>query len=196
MSDRKSCRSRDTKETKIEISVNIDGTGESSVNTGVGFFDHMLTLFSKHSLIDIELKADGDLEVDAHHTVEDVGLLLGSAILEALGDKKGICRYGFSSVPMDESGVEVTLDLSGRPHLVFEVDLSIDKVGDFDTCLGQEFFQALTNSSAMNLHVVKKRGENPHHVLEAAFKAAGRALRQAVSFDSREKGIPSSKGVL
>lgn len=196
MSERKCSKTRKTKETNIELSLNLDGSGESDIKTGVGFFDHMLTLFSKHSLIDLTVKADGDLEVDAHHTVEDVGLVLGEALIVAAGDKAGINRYGFACIPMDESRVEVTLDLSGRPHLVFDVPLSVGKVGDFDTCLGQEFFQAFANSAAMNLHIVKNCGENPHHVLEAAFKACARALRQALSYDSRQKGIPSSKGTL
>jgi len=196
MSNRTAEKKRQTRETDISVSLNLDGTGETGVDTGVGFFDHMLTLFGRHSLIDLSVKAKGDVEVDAHHTVEDVGLLLGSCLREALGEKRGILRYGHAVVPMDESRVEATLDLSGRPHLVYRIALDADRVGEFDTCLAQEFFQALANNAGMNLHLEKGCGENPHHVLEAAFKAAGRALRAAISYDDREKGIPSSKGVL
>mgnify|MGYP001810125874 CR=1 FL=1 len=187
---------RSTKETDIALRIEMDGEGQGCIETGVGFFDHMLTLLAKHSLINLEIKAKGDLQVDAHHTVEDVGLLLGQAIRESLGDKKGIVRYGSAIVPMDEARVQVALDLSGRPHLVYEMELQSDKVGEFDTCLAREFFQALANSAAMNLHVEMQAGVNDHHIIEAAFKALGRALRQAASIDPREKSVPSSKGVL
>lgn len=188
--------SRNTKETQIEIALALDGEGHADVDTGVGFFDHMLTHIARHGLFDLTVKAQGDLEVDAHHTVEDVGLLLGAALGEALGDKRGIVRYGHAVVPMDEARVEATLDLSGRPHLAYDLNPQAEKVGEFDTCLGREFFQALANAGALNLHLVGHCGTNPHHILEAAFKATGRALRQAVSPDQRETDIPSSKGVL
>ncbi|MFH0909925.1 MAG: imidazoleglycerol-phosphate dehydratase HisB [Planctomycetota bacterium] len=187
---------RKTKETDIALSLNLDGKGEANVRTGVGFFDHMLTLLARHSLMDLSVVASGDLAVDAHHTVEDVGLSLGKTLAQALGDKQGISRYGFASIPMDEARVEAALDLSGRPYLAYQVEIPSDKVGEFDTCLAQEFFQALVNHSLMNLHIVKKAGDNPHHILEASFKAVGRALRAAASMDARETGIPSSKGIL
>jgi len=196
MTARRAECTRRTKETQISLSLNLDGSGQVQVETGVGFFDHMLTLLGRHALFDLTVRAAGDLEVDAHHTVEDVGLLLGQAVVEALGTKQGIARYGFALVPMDEAAAEVAVDLSGRPHLRYEVDLSAEKVGQFDTCLAEEFFQALANAGLLTLHVVKRAGENPHHVLEAAFKAAGRALRAAVAADPRELEVPSTKGVL
>ena len=196
MSDRTASLTRTTRETDIRLSLDLDGSGKTEIQTGVGFFDHMLTLFGRHSLFDLTVTAKGDLEVDAHHTVEDVGLLLGEALRTALGDKTGIVRYGHAVVPMDEARVSATLDLSGRPHLVYGLEIAQEKVGDFDTCLGQEFFQALANSAAMNLHIVGQAGGNPHHLLEAAFKATGRALRRACECDPRESGVPSSKGSL
>ncbi|MHC4887336.1 MAG: imidazoleglycerol-phosphate dehydratase HisB [Planctomycetota bacterium] len=196
MANRTCEKQRTTKETDIKLRLSLDGSGEINVSTGVGFFDHMLTLMAKHSLFDLTIEAKGDIDVDAHHTVEDIGLLLGTALVEALGDKAGIVRYGFSVVPMDETRVEVALDLSGRPYLAWDCEIDAPTVGEFDTCLGQEFFQALANTGLMNLHITKGRGTNPHHILEAAFKATGRALRQAVGKDDRETGIPSSKGVL
>jgi imidazoleglycerol-phosphate dehydratase len=156
----------------------------------------MLTLLGRHALFDLRVTARGDTEVDAHHTVEDVGILLGRALAEAVGDKSGLARYGFFTVPMDEACVTAALDLSGRPCLRYELEAGTEKVGDFDTCLGQEFFQALANNAGLTLHLEQRAGSNPHHILEAAFKAVGRALKMAVSADPRERGVPSSKGVL
>ncbi|MBN1256126.1 MAG: imidazoleglycerol-phosphate dehydratase HisB [Planctomycetes bacterium] len=196
MAGRNAKETRKTKETDINLTLNLDGSGKNSIETGVGFFDHMLTLLVRHSLMDLTIEAHGDIDVDAHHTVEDVGLLLGKAIAHALGDKKGITRYGFCLLPMDEARVDVALDLSGRPRLVYTLEAGAEKVGEFDTCLAQEFFQALSNSAGINLHIEQRAGKNPHHILEAAFKAVGRALRMAVTHDPREEDIPSSKGVL
>jgi imidazoleglycerol-phosphate dehydratase len=196
MAKRISEMNRNTKETEITIKLNLDGSGESSVNTGVGFFDHMLTLFGKHAMIDLDVQAKGDIEVDAHHTVEDIGILLGKAILDAVGDKKGIRRYGFSSLPMDETRVQTSLDFSGRAYLVYDVEIKDEKTGDFDTCLGKEFFLAFANNAEINLHIIQEDGDNAHHILEAAFKSTARALREAVSIDPREKGVPSTKGKL
>mgnify|MGYP005862543621 CR=1 FL=1 len=188
--------SRQTKETKIQLSLNLDGNGKAVVETGVGFFDHMLDLLARHSLIDLELSAEGDLQVDAHHTVEDVGIVLGQAIEQALGDKAGIYRYGWAIVPMDESLAQVAIDLSGRPAFVSSVSFRGSAIGDFPTELIGEFFRALANNAKMNLHVAVPYGENNHHMAEAAFKATAKALRQAVSADPRNTGVPSTKGVL
>ena len=187
---------RKTGETDISLSLNLDGTGQSTVNTGVGFLDHMLTLFSKHSMIDLEVTAQGDLEVDDHHTVEDVGICLGKAIAEAVGDKKGIARYGSAVLPMDETLVTSALDLSGRPIFVFQLEFPPEKIGTFDTELVQEFWQAVTSNVLMNLHLLLHHGTNCHHISEALFKATGRALRQAITVDPRQQGVPSTKGVL
>ena len=187
---------RKTGETDITLSLDLDGTGQSSIQTGVGFFDHMLTLFSKHSLIDLTIQAQGDLHVDAHHTVEDVGICLGRAIVQALGDKAGIRRYGSMTVPMDETLVTAALDLSGRAFCVWHADVPIEIVGTFNSPLAEEFWRAVAGNSAMNLHVVLHHGKNTHHIIEAIFKAAARALRQAVEIDPRTTGIPSTKGVL
>ena len=187
---------RTTKETDIALSLAVDGRGAVSVTTGVGFFDHMLTLLGRHALFDLSVTVKGDLHVDAHHTVEDVGIALGSALVKALGDKRGIVRYGHAVVPMDETRVEAALDLSGRAYLLYQLDPKAEKCGDFDTCLGLDFFQGFANAAGMNLHIVQHAGTSPHHILEAAFKAVARALRTAVSLDGREQGIPSSKGVL
>ena len=194
--DRTAKISRHTKETKVELSLNLDGRGSATVHTGVGFFDHMLDLLSRHSLIDLDVKAEGDLQVDQHHTVEDVGIVLGQALEKALGDKRGIYRYGWSLVPMDESLAQVALDLSGRPAFVFNVIFSGPTIGDFQTELVEEFFKALATSARMNLHVAVPYGTNNHHVAEAIFKATAKALRQAVSKDPRSDDVPSTKGSL
>ena len=187
---------RDTAETKIQLTLNLDGTGQPDIQTGVGFFDHMLTLLARHSLIDLEVKADGDLEVDQHHTVEDVGICLGKALAEALGDKSGITRYGSITLPMEETLVTSALDLSGRMAFVYGLNFPTEKVGDFDTQLVQEFWQAVSANALMNLHMVLHHGSNSHHIAEAAFKATARALRLAVTVDPRQQGVPSSKGTL
>ena len=187
---------RNTKETQIKLTLTLDGTGQVVIQTGIGFFDHMLTLFTVHGLFNLDLSASGDLEVDFHHTVEDVGLSLGEAINVALGDRKGICRFGHAVVPMDESLAEVTVDLSRRPFLVFQPP-RVDMMPEgFDFSLVKEFFQALSNTSGMNLHIRVPYGENGHHVIEAIFKAFARALSQAVQSNPRISGVLSSKGVL
>lgn len=188
--------SRDTKETQIKASINLDGSGDAKVRTSVGFFDHMLDLLARHSLIDIDVNAKGDLEVDAHHTVEDVGIVLGQLIEKAVGDKRGIHRYGWAIVPMDESLAQVAVDLSGRPALVFNVAFPGESIGQFPVELVEEFFKALSNSARMNLHITVPYGTNNHHISEAIFKAVAKALRQAVSHDPRNPGIPSTKGSL
>ena len=194
--DRTAKLSRHTKETKVELSLNLDGKGAATVHTGVGFFDHMLDLLSRHSLIDLDVKAEGDLQVDSHHTVEDVGIVLGQAIEKALGDKRGIYRYGWSIVPMDESLAQVALDLSGRPAFVFHVVFSGPTIGDFQTELVEEFFKALATSARMNLHIAVPYGTNNHHIAEAIFKAVAKALRQSVGRDPRSDDVPSTKGSL
>lgn len=197
MADRTADISRQTKETRIRLSLNLDGSGKSSPKTGVGFFDHMLDLLARHSLIDLDVQAEGDLDVDSHHTVEDVGIVLGQAIERALGDKRGIHRYGWAIVPMDEALAQVALDLSGRPALVFNVPFRPGSIGTFPTELVEEFFKALANSARMNLHVTVPYGSNNHHIAEAAFKAVARALRQAVTGDPRAADVvPSTKGSL
>jgi imidazoleglycerol-phosphate dehydratase len=188
--------SRQTRETKIKLSVNLDGTGQSKCETGVGFFDHMLELFSRHSLLDLNLTAEGDLEVDAHHTVEDVGIVLGQAISKALGDKRGIQRYGSAMVPMDESLAQVVIDLSGRVAFVWHVEFTGPLIGTFPAELVEEFLKALASSAKMNLHVRVPYGTNNHHIAEAIFKATARALRQATGFDPRYNDVPSTKGSL
>ena len=187
---------RQTKETKVELSLNLDGRGAASVQTGVGFFDHMLDLLSRHGLIDLDVAAQGDLRVDAHHTVEDVGIVLGQALEKALGDKRGIYRYGWAIVPMDESLAQVAIDLSGRPAFVFNVVFTGHAIGDFPTELVEEFFKALATTAKMNLHVAVPYGTNNHHIAEAIFKATAKALRQAVSRDPRSDEVPSTKGAL
>jgi len=189
--------SRNTKETQIRLSLNLDGRGTSSIKTGVGFFDHMLDLLARHSLIDLTLDAKGDLDVDAHHTVEDVGIVLGQAIEKALGEKKGIYRYGWAIVPMDESLAQVAIDLSGRPAFVFNVKFPRGTIGDFPVELVEEFFKSVATNAKMNLHITVPYGSNNHHISEAIFKAAAKALRQAVSPDPRNPGgVPSTKGSL
>jgi imidazoleglycerol-phosphate dehydratase len=187
---------RETAETRIELALQLDGTGHSEVATGVGFFDHMLTHLAKHSLFDLQVRAQGDLQVDPHHTVEDTGLCLGQALLEALGDKAGIRRYGSATLPMDEVLVTAAVDLSGRPYCVWRADLPPETLGTFNAPLAEEFWRAVSARGAFNLHVLCHHGRNTHHIIEAIFKAAARALRQAVEKDPRGSGVPSTKGVL
>lgn len=187
---------RETNETSITLSLNLDGNGESDVKTGVGFFDHMLELFARHGLFDLTIEADGDLQVDQHHTVEDVGICLGQAIREALGDKAGITRYGQMTLPMEETLATVALDLSGRMAFVFNAEFPTEKIGEFDSQLVKEFWNAVVSNALLNLHVVLHYGENGHHIAEAIFKAAARALRGAVAIDPRQSGVPSTKGKL
>ncbi|MCA1839792.1 MAG: imidazoleglycerol-phosphate dehydratase HisB [Actinomycetota bacterium] len=188
---------RTTNETSIRARIDLDGTGETSVSTGVGFFDHMLEQLGKHSCIDIELKAEGDLQVDSHHTVEDAGIVLGSAIAEALADRAGVSRYGWSIVVMEEACTQVALDLSGRPLLVYEVEVPAEAIGNYDPDLTEEFFMALSRSSGMTLHVRGLSGKNSHHIVESVFKAVAQALRSAVTVDPRNQGrVPSTKGSL
>ena len=188
--------SRQTKETKVRISLDLDGSGKSAPHTGVGFFDHMLDLLSRHSLIDIEVQAEGDLQVDAHHTVEDVGIVIGQALEQALADKRGIHRYGWAIVPMDESLAHVALDLSGRPAFVFKVNFTGDLIGNFPTELVEEFFKSIATNAKLNLHIYVPYGSNNHHIAEAIFKATAKALRQAVTLDPRNQDVPSTKGTL
>ena len=188
---------RNTKETRIAIEVNLDGTGVYDISTGVGFLDHMLEQLSRHSLIDIMVKAEGDTHIDFHHTTEDTALALGSAISDALGDRAGIGRYGSALIPMDETLTRVVLDASNRPFLIWEVDFPIPKVGDMDTELFKEWFQALSQSAGLTLHVENLYGANSHHIIESCYKGLARALRQAVEIDDRKSGaVPSTKGVL
>lgn len=194
---RKSYISRETKETKIQLSLNIDGTGKSNVDTGCGFLDHMLTLFASHGKFDLDVKCVGDIEVDDHHTVEDVGICLGQAMTEALGDKRGIIRYGSFILPMDEALVMTAVDLSGRTCLCYRLPLRAQKIGTFDTELVKEFFEAFTRKCPMSLHIRKLAGRNSHHVVEGAFKSVARSLRQAVAIDKdNPDAVPSTKGVL
>lgn len=188
---------RDTEETKIRIEVNLDGTGVSDLHTGVPFFDHMLTQIARHGLLDLTIRADGDLEVDAHHTVEDVGIVLGQAVARAVGEKRGILRYGHAYVPLDEALSRVVIDFSGRPGLVYRVDYVRPRIGDFDVDLLREFFQGFVNHAQVTVHLDNLRGDNAHHQAETLFKAFGRALRMAVAEDPRMAGqIPSTKGTL
>ena len=187
---------RNTFETKIKMSVNLDAQEPVEIDTGVGFFDHMLTLFARHSRLSLVVKVDGDLHVDSHHTVEDVGIVLGQAIREALGDKAGINRYGTSFVPMDETLGMASLDLSGRSYLVFDASFDNPKLGTFDTELVEEFFQALAFNLQMNLHLKILHGKNSHHKAESLFKATGRALREAITINPDIKGVNSTKGML
>ncbi|EAH4443574.1 imidazoleglycerol-phosphate dehydratase HisB [Listeria innocua] len=193
---RSASKTRITGETSIELSINLDSQADSTISTGVGFLDHMLTLFAKHSRITLNVKADGDTYVDAHHTVEDVGITLGLCLKEALSDKASINRYGSSYVPMDESLGFCALDLSGRSYLVFDAELTNPKLGDFDTELVEEFFQAVAFNAEMNLHLRVLYGKNTHHKIEALFKAFGRALREAITINPEIKGVNSTKGVL
>ncbi len=188
--------SRQTSETEIELSLDLDGTGVSSIDTGIGFFDHMLTLLAKHAAIDLTITAKGDLHVDQHHTVEDVGICLGLAIREAVGDKAGIQRYGHFTLPMEETLVTVALDLSGRSYLVYQAPTPTQKIGDFDSELLEDFWQSVAANALMNLHVVLHHGRISHHIAEGVFKSAARALKMAVAIDPRTSGVPSTKGTL
>ena len=191
---RKATVKRNTKETRISLSLDLDGTGKGTIDTGIGFFNHMLELLKKHALIDLSVKADGDLDVDYHHTVEDVGLVFGQALNEALGDRKGIVRYGFASIPMDEALCETSVDLGGRPFVVFISGKKHMMIRDFEVKLLEEFFRAVSVEGRLNIHMREIYGDEAHHVCEGIFKSFARALRQAASKDPREKGIPSSKG--
>jgi len=194
---RKARVSRDTQETQITVAVNLDGSGEASLSTGLPFFEHMLTQISRHGLIDLEIEATGDLEVDAHHTVEDVGIVLGQALTRAVGDKQGISRYGHAYVPLDEALSRVVVDLSGRPGLTYKVDYVRGRIADFDVDLLREFFQGFVNHAQVTVHIDNLRGDNAHHQAETIFKAFGRALRMALTRDARMSGkVPSTKGSL
>jgi imidazoleglycerol-phosphate dehydratase len=188
---------RKTKETDIKLTLNIDGTGKSNINTGVGFFDHMLTLFASHGMFDLDVVCKGDLEVDAHHTVEDVGICLGKAFAEALGEMKGIKRYADKTIPMDEALILTAIDISGRPHLSLDLEVPAKRVGNFDTELVGEFFVSFVRNAKLTLHINKLAGRNTHHIIEGCFKAFGRALDEATMIDPRREGVlPSTKGVL
>ena len=193
---RKAKISRNTKETQIKLELNLDGSGKGVIDTGIGFFDHMLELLKKHALIDLTVKAKGDLKVDYHHTVEDVGLVFGQALDTALGDRKGLTRYGFASIPMDEALCETSLDLGGRPFLVMQCAMKHMMVKDFEVKLVEEFFRAVSVESRSNIHLRQIYGDEVHHVCEGLFKSFARALRAAKAIDPKEKGIPSSKGVI
>jgi imidazoleglycerol-phosphate dehydratase len=187
---------RETTETQIALGLDLDGTGQADIATGVGFFDHMLTLLAKHSLIDLTIQAKGDLHIDPHHTVEDVGICLGQALAQALGNKAGIRRYGNSTLPMDEVLVTSAVDLSGRAFFVWRAEVPVETLGTFNASLAEEFWRAVSSSGALNLHVLLHHGRNTHHIIEGIFKATARALRQAVEPDPRMPGVPSTKGVL
>ena len=187
---------RNTKETRIKLELDLDGSGAGTIDTGIGFFDHMLELLKKHALVDLTVKAEGDLEVDYHHTVEDVGLVFGKALDRALGERKGIVRYGFASIPMDEALCETSLDLGGRPFLVMQCAMKHMAVKDFEVKLVEEFFRAVSVESRSNIHLRQIYGDEAHHVCEGLFKSFARALRAAKALDPNEKGVPSSKGVI
>jgi imidazoleglycerol-phosphate dehydratase len=194
--ERTSSIHRETAETRVDLALGLDGTGKAQVATGIGFFDHMLTLFAKHSLFDLAIQAQGDLHVDAHHTVEDVGICLGKTLTQALGDKIGIRRYGSATIPMDEALVTAAVDLSGRAFFVWHAAIPVETLGAFNTPLAEEFWRAVAGQAACNLHVVVHHGRNAHHMIEGIFKAAARAFRQAAGIDPRMPGVPSTKGVL
>ena len=196
MDKRTATLKRTTKETDIEISLDIDGAGEANVGSGIGFFDHMLILFAKHGLFSLTVKAQGDLVIDGHHTVEDIGIVLGQALAKAAGDKAGIRRYGHVYVPMDEALVLVVVDFSGRPFLAFDAELGQGRIGEFDVGLTEEFLRAVAVNAGVTLHVKLLSGKNRHHIVEAIFKALGRALSQSLERDPRVQGVPSSKGML
>lgn len=196
MDKRTATLKRTTKETDIEISLDIDGAGEANVGSGIGFFDHMLILFAKHGLFSLTVKAQGDLVIDGHHTVEDIGIVLGQALAKAAGDKAGIRRYGHVYVPMDEALVLVVVDFSGRPFLAFDAELGQGRIGEFDVELTEEFLRAVSVNAGLTLHVKVLAGKNRHHIVEAIFKALGRALSQSLERDPRVQGVPSSKGML
>ncbi len=187
---------RQTAETKISLELNIDGSGSSQISTGVGFLDHMLTLFAKHGLFDLQVTCDGDTQVDAHHTTEDIGICLGQAFVQALGDKRGITRYGHMVLPMEETLVTVAVDLSGRNYVVFNAPIASPKIGEFDSELIEDFWYAFASNALCNFHVLLHYGRNSHHVAEGIFKASARALRIATTLDSRQTDIPSTKGTL
>ena len=194
---RKGSIKRETKETSINVEVNLDGTGQSKINTGIGFLDHMMEQIAKHSLIDINLEAKGDLHIDLHHTTEDSGIAFGEALKKALGDKKGIKRYASATIPMDETLSRVSLDLSNRPYLVWKVKLAVEKLGEMDTELFKEWYHAFSQSAGITLHVENIYGDNSHHIIESCYKGLARALREAVTVDPRtENIIPSTKGTI
>lgn len=195
-SARRATVTRKTKETDVSVELNVDGRGRASVDTGIAFLNHMLDSFARHGFFDLSVRARGDLEVDQHHTVEDVGLTLGQALRDALGDKAGIRRFGDACCPLDEALVQAVVDLSGRPFLAYNLRIKQTRVGNFDTELVHDFLLAFTNQVGMNLHLNQTQGRNPHHVIEAAFKALARALDQAKQIDTRVEGVPSTKGVL
>lgn len=194
--DRVAGETRNTRETQIEMEINLDGTGKYSVSTSIPFLDHMLEIFSRHSLIDLKVKATGDREVDDHHLMEDIGIVLGNCLDKALADRRGIRRYGFFLLPMDESLARVAIDISGRPYLVYEVKNDRDFIGDFDVRLVEEFFRSVAVQTKMTLHIKSIYGDENHHIVESVFKGFARAMRMAVERDPRDGGIPSSKGVL
>lgn len=194
--NRKAIVSRDTKETQIKLTLDLDGSGISKLDTGIGFFEHMLDGFARHGLFDLELTCKGDLDVDCHHSIEDVGIVLGTAIKEAVGDKKGIVRYGSCMLPMDETLALCAIDLSNRPYLVFDAEFASDRLGEMDTQMAREFFYAVSYSAGMNLHLKVLYGENDHHKMEALFKAFAKALDAATRFDSRISDVLSTKGAL
>jgi len=194
VAERKSSISRKTTETEIALVLNVDGSGKYSVDTGIGFLNHMLELFTRHGGFDIELKAKGDLHIDGHHTAEDIGIVLGDAFREALGDKRGIRRYGFFLLPMDETLIECAVDFSGRTYLNFDADIPAEKVGDFDTELTEEFFKAFADRAGINLHIIKRYGRNTHHIIEGIFKCVARAIKDAVRIESDQ--VMSTKGTL
>jgi imidazoleglycerol-phosphate dehydratase len=188
--------SRNTLETQISVRLDLDGSGQSKLDTGIGFFDHMLDQIARHGMIDLEVKAKGDLHIDGHHTVEDIGITIGQALAQAIGDKKGLRRYGHAYVPLDEALSRVVVDLSGRPGLVYNMNFTRSMIGEFDVDLMREFFQGMVNHAAITLHIDNLRGDNAHHQCETMFKAFGRALRMATELDPRVSGIPSTKGSL
>ena len=197
MSQRTATRARQTKETKIEVAVNLDGSGDYEVSTGIGFLDHMLEQLSRHSLIDLKVAAEGDLHIDFHHTTEDTGIVIGEAVREALGDFKGLTRYGSATIPMDETCTRVSLDVSQRPYLIWKVAFPKPKLGDMDTELFKEWFQAFAQAACITLHIENLYGENNHHIVESCFKGLARALREAIEIDPRKSdAVPSTKGVL
>jgi imidazoleglycerol-phosphate dehydratase len=187
---------RNTAETRIRLTLDLDGSGQGDIQTGVGFLDHMLTLFVRHSLVNLSVQAQGDLEVDAHHTTEDVAICLGQAVRQALGEKIGIRRYGHVVLPMEETLVTTAIDLSGRSYLVFNAPIPAQKMGDFDSELVEDFWQAFASNALCNLHILLNYGRNSHHIAEAVFKSVARSFRQAIEIDPRQNGVPSSKGTL
>lgn len=187
---------RETKETNIKLSLNLDGTGKAKIHTGIGFFDHMLNSFARHGLFDLELEVKGDLEVDCHHTIEDTGIVLGLAIAQAVGDKKSMKRYGSVILPMDEALILCAIDISGRPYFVFDAEFTVDRVGEYDTEMVREFFYAVSYGSGMNLHIKQLAGSNNHHIIEGIYKAFAKVLDQAVQLDTRITDVLSTKGSL